>query len=258
MENGLKQIWADGGTAVGAWSGLPDTVAAELLGRIGFDYICVDTQHGLSDQATTLGILQTLESSNATSIVRVPWNEPGIIGRTLDAGAQGIIIPMVNSRAEAEAAVRACRYAPEGARSWGPTRIGGLYDSYTTASANAMVACIPMIETARAVDEIDDILSVPGIDAIYVGPADLSITLGQAPAGDNDGDFAEAIDRILQACDQHGIVPGIHANPALYAKRAEQGFRMITVCNDTQALSGGARQMLEDARRGADGATDLY
>lgn len=257
MENSLKQIWANGGTAVGAWNGLPDTVAAELLGRVGFDYICIDTQHGLSDHATMLRIIQTLESSNATTIVRVPWNEPGVIGRTLDAGAQGIIIPMVNSRDEAQAAVAACRYAPDGARSWGPTRIAGRYDSYTPESANAMVACIPMIETAKAVDEINEILSVPGIDAIYVGPADLSITLGQPPAADNNGDFAEAIDRILEACADHGVIPGIHANPALYAKRAEQGFRMITVCNDSTALTGGARRMLDDARSGH-GEESLY
>jgi 4-hydroxy-2-oxoheptanedioate aldolase len=258
MDNTLKQIWADGETAVGAWCGLPDTISAELLGRVGFDYICVDTQHGLSDYSTTLAILQTLEPCPATTIVRVPWNEPGVIGRTLDAGAQGIIVPMVNSPEEAEAAVRACRYAPDGARSWGPMRIAGLYDSYTTDGANEMVACIPMIETAQAVDAIDEILSVPGIDAIYVGPADLSITLGQPPRGDNDGDFAEAIARILEACADHDVVPGIHANPDLYAKRAEQGFKMITVCNDTQALATGARQMLDDARSGLGGTTSLY
>lgn len=258
MNNTMKQIWAEGGTAVGAWSGLPDPVTAELLGRVGFDYICIDTQHGFSDYTTMLRIIQALEPSPATTIVRVPWNEPGVIGRTLDAGAKGIIVPMVNSRQEAEAAVAACRYAPEGSRSWGPSRISGLYDSYTTDGANQMVACIPMIETAKAVDEIDEILSVPGIDAIYVGPADLSITLGQPPGADNDGDFAEAIDRILEACAQHGVVPGIHSNPAIYPKRIEQGFRMVTVCNDTAALTSGARGMLEAARSGEGGASSLY
>lgn len=258
MHNAMKQIWAEGGTAVGAWCGMPDAFAAELLGRVGFDYICVDTQHGLSDHATTLGIVQTLEPCPATTIVRVPWNEPGVIGRTLDVGAQGVIIPMVNSTAEAAAAVAACRYAPLGSRSWGPTRIAGLYDGYTPEAANEMVACIPMIETAKAVDEIDDILAIPGIDAIYVGPADLSISLGQPPGPDNDGDFAEAIDRILAACAEHGVVPGIHSNPALYPKRVEQGFRMITICSDSSALTTGARSMLQAARSGEGAASALY
>lgn len=258
MQNNLKDIWDGGGTATGGWLGLADAVAAELVGRVGFDYLCIDMQHGLADYSSALSIIQTLESSPSTTIARVPWNEPGIIGRILDAGAKGIIIPMVNSPEEAEAAVNACRYAPQGSRSWGPTRIGGLYADYSTDDANAMIACIPMIETARAVDEIDDIISVPGIDAIYVGPSDLSITLGQTPDGDNEGDFAEAIDRILGACDAHGVVPGIHASPALFVKRKKQGFRMITVCNDTSALVSGATKMLDDARTGATGPATLY
>lgn len=258
MHNELKRIWGEGGVATGAWLGLPDSVAAELMGRVGFDYVCLDTQHGLADFATALSQIQTLEASPATTIARVPWNEPGVIGRTLDAGALGVVIPMVNSGAEAAAAVAACRYAPAGSRSWGPTRIAGLYDEYGPEIANRAVACIPMVETAKAVDDIDAILSVPGIDAIYIGPADLSISLGMPPRADNDGDFAEAIDTILAACARHDVVPGIHANPALYAKRVEQGFRMITVCNDTQALSWGATRMLTDARSGEGGAASLY
>ena len=258
VNNTMKDIWASGGVATGGWLSLPDTISAELLARMGFDYLCIDMQHGLSDYSTAVEIIQTLESSAPTTIARVPWNEPGIIGRTLDAGALGVVIPMVNTPEQAVAAVRSCRYPPAGSRSWGPTRIAGLYESYSPEAGNDTIACIPMIETAQAVDNLDAILSLPGIDAIYVGPADLSISLGMSPASDNDGDFAEAIDRILEACARHDVVPGIHTDPGLYGKRREQGFRMITVLSDTQALVSGAEAMLDSARKGTGDESALY
>jgi len=258
MDNALKQIWATGGTAHGAWLGIPDSMVAETIGSLGFDYLCIDMQHGLADYTRALGILQALGRSSAAAIVRVPWNEPGIIGRMLDAGALGVIIPMVNTVAEAEAAVRACRYAPAGARSWGPTRAARLHDEYSTEAANSAVACIPMIETAAAVGAIDEILAVDGIDAIYIGPADLSITYGLQPAGDNPGVFAEAIETVLAACERHGVVPGIHANPALAQKRRDQGFRMITVCSDLLALAEGAAAMLAGGLADGGGVSGLY
>lgn len=255
MNNPLKDIWADGKVAHGGWLSIGHTMTAEAMGSIGFDYLCVDMQHGTADYSQAFSMLQTLRSSTSALLARVPWNEPGIIGRTLDAGAAGVIVPMVNSVEEAEAAVAACRYPPDGARSWGPIRPGRIYDGYSPASANAGVACIPMIETAQAVAALDDILQVPGIDAVYVGPADLSISYGQPPASDNDGPFAEALTRIVAACEANGVIPGVHTSPQFAQARREQGFRMITVASDLLALAAGAASMLSG---GTADDSDIY
>lgn len=238
----LRQVWEAGGTATGAWLSLRDPWASEAVSSMDFDYVCIDMQHGLSGLGDVFAQLQSMNGKNPTPIVRVPWNEPGIIGRVLDMGAMGVIVPMVNSKEEAEAAVAACRYAPAGRRSMGPIvpsqRFGGSY----FANANDNVICIPMIETGTAVSRIDEILSVPGIDAIYVGPADLSITLGLAPGFDNaDERFTDAIGTIIDGCRRHNIVPGIHSAVPLAQKRHEQGFRMITVSADHSALVAGMR-----------------
>jgi 4-hydroxy-2-oxoheptanedioate aldolase len=187
-------------------------------------------QHGLSDIDYVLRMLHAMARTPTVPISRVPWNEPGIIGRVLDAGALGVIIPMVNSREEAERAVAACRYAPDGARSFGPLVVGARIGAGYYGAANATVACIPMIETRPAVEHIDEILSVPGIDAIYIGPADLSVSYGLAPALDHDDEvFVTALATVVAACQRHGVVPGIHASAALAGARHAAGFRMITV-----------------------------
>ena len=246
MRNPLKEKWAGGEETIGGWLAIADAFSAEIMGKVGYDYLCIDMQHGVADYATAIQMLQALESApHGVPIVRVPWNEPGIIGRMLDGGSRGVIIPMVNSVAEAEAAVAACRYAPEGARSWGPVRAMRIHDEYSPELANAAVAVIPMIETKQAVDNIDDILSVPGIDAVYVGPADLSVSLGLPPASDHDGIFTEAMETIVAACRRHDVVPGVHTNPTYIEKRQEQGFRMITVCIDYLAMAQGAKAMLD-------------
>jgi 4-hydroxy-2-oxoheptanedioate aldolase len=196
-------------------------------------------------------MFQAIELSGGTPVVRVPWNEPGIIGKSLDAGAHGVIVPMINTREQAGAVVRACRYAPDGARSWGPV-IAGMRHPDNQRWANETIAVIPMIETTEAISNLDDILSVPGIDAIYVGPADLSLTLG-LPPGNNDGTaaFDDALATIVAACGRAGIPAGIHASPPLVAKRLEMGFTMVTATSDTLALMAGARAAL--AGTGGDG-----
>jgi 4-hydroxy-2-oxoheptanedioate aldolase len=206
-------------------------------------------QHGYADYAAAVPMLQAIGTTTATPIVRVPWNEPSIIHRVLDAGALGVIVPMVNSPEEAAAAVAACRYYPQGGRSYGPSR--GAYalgDDYF-ARANDEIACIPMIETKQAVERLDDILAVPGIDAVYVGPSDLSVTLGLPPALDNGGAFEEARLRIALACAEHGIVAGIHANASLAEKHAAAGYRMITITVDLTALNAAANADLARVRR---------
>jgi len=238
----MRTTWQNGGTAIGAWISLRDPWITEVASNQDFDYVCIDVQHGLQGTNDIFSQLQSMTGKHPTPVVRVPWNEPGIIGRVLDMGAMGVIIPMVNSREEAEAAVSACRYAPIGGRSMGPIVPMQRYGNSYFATANERVICIPMIETATAVSRIDDILSVPGIDAIYVGPADLSISLGLPPGVDNeDSRFVDAIDTILDACRRHQVVPGIHCALPWVQKRHEQGFRMITVSSDHMAVAGGLK-----------------
>lgn len=254
MNNPLKDIWAAGEVAHGGWLSIANSATADVMGSVGFDYLCVDMQHGAADYSDALNMFQSLEGSSSVPIARVPWNEPGIIGRVLDAGAYGVIVPMVNSVAEAEAAVAACRYPPAGSRSWGPMRAAGLHDGYSPATANEGVAAIPMIETAQAVEALEGILDTPGIDAVYVGPADLSISYGLPPGSDNEGPFVTALERIVAECNARGVVPGIHTTPALAQLRRDQGFRMITVTSDAIALASGAKSMLD----GGTGGESLY
>lgn len=256
----LREKWAAGEETLGFWLSMSSFVSAEIAGRQPVDYVCVDNQHGVNDYLGTASMIQAIELVGGTPIVRVPWNEPGIIGKMLDAGAHGVIVPMVNTRAEAEAVVRAVRYAPAGSRSWGPQMAGMRHDDHR-AWADATIAAIPMIETEEAIANLDEILPTPGIDAIYVGPADLSISLGLEPYG-NDGDpvFDDALATIVDACRRHGVVPGIHATGPLTPRRREQGFRMITVTNDALAMRAGFASELEAARgdTNAGGDGSLY
>ena len=256
--NTAKEKWARGEVTYGSWLSIPSSFSAEIMAHQGFDWVCIDMQHGVSDYQVALTMLQAIGTTDTIPIVRVPWNEPGIIGRVLDAGAMGVIIPMVNSVEEAQAAVAACRYFPNGARSFGPTRATYYAGTDYFLGANDQVACIPMIETKQAVERIDDILAVPGIDAVYVGPADLSITLGLPPGMANGGAFEEARQLIAKKCSEHGVTAGIHANAALAAKHAEAGYRMITISGDAVAIPVQAQADLKLARGAAEGVKPVY
>lgn len=256
--NTVKEKWARGEVTYGGWLSVPSSFSAEVMAHQGFDWVCIDMQHGVIDYQVALTMLQAIGSTATTPIVRVPWNEFGIIGKVLDAGAMGVIIPMVNSVEEAKAAVAACRYFPDGSRSFGPTRAAYYAGTDYFQGANHEVACIPMIETSRAVERLDEILAVPGIDAVYVGPADLSITLGQQPRMDNEGAFEEARQKIAQACAARGITAGIHANAQLAAKHASTGYRMITISGDAGAMAAQAQADLKVARGAASGTKSVY
>ena len=249
-ENTVKARWRAGEVAYGGWLSLPSSLSAEIMATEDFDYVCIDMQHGGIDYQTAMTMLQAISTTETMPFARVPWNEPGIIMKMLDAGAMGVIIPMVNSVEEAQAAVAACRYYPDGHRSFGPLRATMYAGADYFAHANTEVACIPMIETEQALDNLDDILSVPGIDAVYVGPADLSITLGQQPAMANEGRFEEARQRIAAACKEHGVVAGIHANAQLAAKHATAGFQLVTISSDQGGMRVAARADLKVARGG--------
>lgn len=244
----LRQCWNDERTAFGVWLSTNGATTAEALAGAGYDYIVIDLQHGLVDATEALAIMRALAATDATVLCRVPSNDAAAIGRVLDAGASGVIIPMVNDADAARQAVAACRYAPDGTRSFGPTRARLSGAPFDTAIANDTVLCIPMIETAEAVAHVDAIAAVPGVDALYLGPADLSLTIGLAPVGHHDDErFTSALDAVRSACAENGIAPGIHANPAIAARRAGEGFSMVTVTTDIDALKRGAAAALQAA-----------
>jgi 4-hydroxy-2-oxoheptanedioate aldolase len=244
----LREIWDGGGITHGAWLTDPSVAQAEMIAGLGFDHVCADAQHGAMDFQSLIGVFQAVLLGGSRPLVRARWNEPGILAQYLDAGAHGVIVPLVNSPEEVEAVVQATRYPPTGGRSYGPFMASLRAEDYT-ARANDRIAVIPMIETVDAVRRIDDMLAVPGIDAIYVGPADLSFSLGLRP-GNNDGvaAFDQALGTIVQACRNAGVVPGIHATASLAPRRREQGFRMIGVSTDSSALRDRMREEIQTAR----------
>ncbi len=254
MELGaLGAGWNDGRTALGAWMMLREPLAAEVAASAGYDYVCIDAQHGLADEQTMSTMILAIARTDASPLVRVAANEAHLIGRALDAGAVGVIVPMVNSAEQARAAVAACRYAPDGVRSMGPVAAGVRYGGAYVPAANRSISCIVMVETREALDAVDEIVAVPGVDAVYVGPADLSVSMGMRPALDQpDPSFHEALGAVVDACRRHGVVPGVHATAELAEARFAAGFRMITVGYDSTPMFLALRNDLAAARRTTD------
>jgi 4-hydroxy-2-oxoheptanedioate aldolase len=247
----LKLRWQRDELTLGAWCMIPTSLTAEILAKGGFDWVLVDMQHGCMDYQTAVDMIRAIDLAGITPIVRVPWNEPGIVGRMLDAGAMGIVAPMIQSVAEAEQLVAACRYPPLGRRSLGPVRVGARDGMGYVSSANDRVTVIPMIETVEALACVEDIAAVPGVDALFVGPFDLSFSLG-LPPGDNDGKpaFDNAISRVNAAAKARGIATAVLSTAALAPLRAKQGFRMISVITDSVALGMAAHTSLATAKAG--------
>ena len=245
----LRSIWAQGGTAVGGWCGIPSALSAEAMARAGFDWVCVDMQHGCMDYATALEMIRAIDATSCQAIVRVPWNEPAMIGRVLDAGADGVIIPMIRTPADAQAAVDASHYPPEGRRSFGPMRVGLRDGESYFSEANRRVLVIPMIETEDALANVEAIAAIPGIGALFLGPYDMSVALGLPPR-DNDGEgaFDHAVATIVGAAKKAGLGAAVLSSASLFARRAAQGFNMISTTVDVSALSQAARSDLAAAR----------
>jgi 4-hydroxy-2-oxoheptanedioate aldolase len=249
-QNRLRELWGEDKPALGCWLSIPDSFCAEMIAHLGFDWLCIDMQHGLIDYQRALTMLQAISTTAAAPVVRVPWNDPGIIMKMLDAGACAVIVPMIETPADAERAVAACRYPPAGARSFGPTRAMVAAGDDYFANANEYVCCIPMIETRPALDNLDDILSVPGVDAVYIGPMDLSLALGLPPKPDGDEPvYAQARQKVLDACRRHNVVAGIHSSAAAGPDRVAQGFRFVLIASDVTALGRGAAMDLASVRR---------
>jgi 4-hydroxy-2-oxoheptanedioate aldolase len=253
--NTLRAIWARGETVVNGWLSIPSAFSAEVMAHQGFDSLTVDMQHGIVDYQVGVTMLQAVSTTPVIPLARVPWNDPARIMKILDAGAYGIICPMVNTREQAEALVQACRYPPRGYRSWGPARASLYAGADYGDHANAEIVVMPMIETAEAVKNIDDILSVPGIDAVYVGPSDLSLAMGCKPRLDQtDPPVVEAQERIVEACRRHGVVAGIHNATSAYAlKMIEAGYRFVTLASDSRFLAARAADEVGAVRKRAAG-----
>lgn len=238
-ENTLKTIWARGEAVVNGWLSIPSSFSAEVMAHQGFDSLTVDMQHGVIDYQAAVTMLQAISTTSTVPLARVPWNDPAHLMKTLDAGVYGVICPMISTREQAEALVQACKYPPRGFRSWGPVRASIYAGADYGDHADAEVVVMPMIETADALKNLDEILSVPGVDAIYVGPSDLSLALGYKPRLDQtDAGVVEAQKKIVAACKKHGVVAGIHNNSAAYAlQMIEQGYQFVTVASDSRLLA---------------------
>jgi 4-hydroxy-2-oxoheptanedioate aldolase len=244
----FREVWDAGEPTYGGWCSIPTPLSVELMGRAGFDWLCIDLEHGGPQPADLIPMLTAAAATQTPAFVRVPWNEPGIIMKALDCGAAGVIVPMVNSVAEAERAVGACRYPPAGYRSWGPLRAALAVDGYNPEIGNRGVLCAVMMETVEGTDAIDEILAVPGIDAAFVGPADLALSAGLAPRLDSeDPAHLERLRRIVAACRKHSVVAGIFSGP-LSRRHRQEGFRMLALATDSGELSAGARRALAAAR----------
>src|SRR5882724_10312219 len=204
MTNNVKKVWASGKAVVNAWLAIPSGFSAEVMAQCGFDSVTVDMQHGVQDYQSMVQCFQAMHGHPVTPMVRVPWNEPGIIGKVLDAGAYGVICPMVNTKEQAEAFVAACKYPPLGTRSNGPIRVGlyGEVGSYQR-TANDEIVCLPMLETRTAIENMESILDVEGIAGVYIGPGDLGLSYGLVPKLDREEpEILKIYDKLLKECDK--------------------------------------------------------
>ncbi len=254
-ENRIRKIWRDGGAVINGWLAIPSSLSAETMSHQGWDSLTVDQQHGMVDFQSAVPMLQAISTTDTVPITRVPWLEPGIIMKSLDAGAYGIICPMINTGEDAKALVGACRYAPQGHRSFGPVRALMYAGADYPQHANDTVVAIAMIETQQALFNLEEILSVPGLDGIYIGPSDLALSLGGTPKPDQtDPKVVEAIDHILASAKSRGVVPGIHCgSPAYAARMVEQGFQLVTIQSDNLLMAAAAKRVVSELREGIAG-----
>ena len=251
-ENPLRALWKADRAVINGWLAIPSSFSAETMAHQGWDSLTIDLQHGVIDYPAMVTMLQAISTTATVPIVRVPWLEPGIIMKSLDAGAYALICPMVNTREDAQKFVAWTNYAPKGTRSFGPIR-ALLYGGADYAQhANDTIVRFAMIETAQALDNLDAILSVEGLDAVYIGPSDLSLALGCRPVFDDvDPPVAQAIDHILERAKAHGLQAGVHNGvPSVAQARVAKGFRFVTVGSDARLIAAGSQQVLAQMRAG--------
>jgi 4-hydroxy-2-oxoheptanedioate aldolase len=246
IKNELKQMWAAGRPTINGWLSIGNPFTAEIMAAQGYDSVSIDVQHGALDYSALLPMFQAMRASGVVPMARVPWLEPGIIMKVLDAGAYGVICPMINTAEQAAQFVSYLRYPPAGQRSFGPTRANFSAGANYAAEANDEILAFAMVETADAMRNLDAIAATPGLDGIYVGPADLTFSLHQGrltPAFDREEpDMIEALRTIVAACKRQGKRAALHCGTADYAARAiEWGFDMTTVSGDSRLLAAAAQ-----------------
>ena len=246
-KNKLKKIFSEGKAVINGWLQIPNSFSAEVMAHQGWDSITIDMQHGVVDYPNALQMLQAISTTDVVPIARVNWNEPGQIMKILDAGAYGVICPMVSNRKEAENFVKACLYPPKGYRSYGPIR-GLLYGGSDYGKyANDEIIKLAMIETRESLENLDSIMSTPGLTGIYIGPADLSLAIGEEPSFDKpEGDKVyDTIMKILEHAKKIKIIAGIHNMKSEYAeKMIKKGFQLVTVGSDQRFMSAGAKDAI--------------
>ena len=246
----IKAHFAAGGTAVNGWCAIPSPITAEIMGRAGFDLMTIDLQHGLIDYQTALTLLQVLQGLPAPVMVRVPWNESGIVMKCLDAGFSGLICPMINTAEDARHLVQSARYAPLGGRSFGPTRANLVHGAGYAKGANSTVPVFAMIETREALANLDAILAVEGIDGVYVGPSDLGLSLGHEPTLEPTApEVLDAISTIGARARAAGRIAGIHTgSPAMVRAMLAKGFHFASLLTDARLFISALSVQLADVR----------
>jgi len=251
-KNKLKEIFKQGGSAINGWLQIPNSFTAELMANQHWDSLTLDMQHGVIDYSHAISMLQAISTTDVVPLARVNWNEPGQIMKILDAGAYGIICPMVSNRKEAENFVQACMYPPRGYRSYGPIR-GLVYGGPDYADeANNEILKFAMIETKESLDNLDEIMQTPGLDGIYIGPADLSLAIGEKPSFDKpEGDpVYEVIMKILEHAKKNKIIAGIQNGQPEYAdKMVKKGFQLVTIGTDQRFMTAAAKTALGIIRK---------
>lgn len=259
IRNRLKAVWAEGRPAINGWLSIGNSFTAEIMAAQGYDSVTVDVQHGALDYTALLPMFQAMRASGVVPLARVPWLEPGIVMKVLDAGAYGVICPMVNTGAEAAEFVSYLRYPPRGQRSFGPTRASFSAGANYAAEANDEILAFAMVETATAMENLDAIAATPGLDGIYVGPADLTLSMTQgrlAPAFDREEpEMVDALKAIAAACRKNGIHAALHCGTPEYAARAVGwGYQMTTISGDARLLAAAAAASVKAFRALTDGA----
>ncbi len=244
QQNKLRELWRSGRPTINGWCSIGDPFVAEIMAAQGFDSMTIDLQHGALDYSDLLPMYQAMRASGATLMARVPWLDPAAIMKALDAGAMGIICPMISTRADAEEFVSYMRYPPLGQRSFGPTRAVFAHEGYGV-EANQETLAIVMIETAEAAENLEEIASTPGLDGIYVGPADLTLGTqkGRLPPGldREEPEMVELIQRIAKVCAKNEIGACIHClTPEYAAKAVSWGFNLTTIGGDVRFLASAA------------------
>lgn len=250
MHNELKAKLRRGEVTFGVTLGIGFPEISESLGNLGLDYITFDMQHTSLDTETTQAMIQAISYSPSVPMVRIVSNDLGLINRALDIGAYAVIVPLVNAREDAARAVRASKYAPEGTRSWGPRR-PTMRDPDYASTANSEVMIIPQVETELALKNLEGIVTTEGIDAVFVGPMDLSMSLGVFRQFDSPK-FLKAVERIVSTCKAHNVSPGLLAPAGPVETNIQQGFKMIQLGGDLGILTESVTMVLKDARSKAD------